>query len=252
MRHRVTAALAVGALLCLNDAPANAAEGGIGAYLWDRARTAPEWAVQISQRAAVLGSFKGRVVALSGAIGYTFEIGKLPVSTRLKVYREFDVVNHLEGTAGFLHGVVAARHRHLGFIRLHGESPQGKVLRSDRTDGAQFTPIQVRSLESFEQLENAVRGSQRNIVQIDRGRMRSQLTHTRTRRASRQVRRKRVVCGHLVFVGPVAFQRRRLCDVRSAIQNGDPASSWPEPLPPPTVPAWACRARQPEQVRASA
>ncbi|MET4292112.1 hypothetical protein ABIB06_002995 [Bradyrhizobium sp. LB8.2] len=45
MRHRVTAALAVGALLCLNDAPANAAEGGIGAYLWDRARTAPEWAV---------------------------------------------------------------------------------------------------------------------------------------------------------------------------------------------------------------
>ncbi|MGY4364850.1 hypothetical protein ACVW1A_000915 [Bradyrhizobium sp. LB1.3] len=33
MRHRVTAALAVGALLCLNDAPANAAEGGIGAYL---------------------------------------------------------------------------------------------------------------------------------------------------------------------------------------------------------------------------
>jgi hypothetical protein len=33
MRHRVTAALAVGALPCLNDAPANAAEGGIGAYL---------------------------------------------------------------------------------------------------------------------------------------------------------------------------------------------------------------------------
>ena len=50
---------------------------------------------------ARLGSFKGRVVALGGAIGYTFEIGKLPVSTRLKVYREFDAVNHLEGTAGF-------------------------------------------------------------------------------------------------------------------------------------------------------
>jgi hypothetical protein len=50
---------------------------------------------------AVLGSFEGRVVALGGAIGYTFEIGKLPVSTRLKVFREFDAVNHLEGTAGF-------------------------------------------------------------------------------------------------------------------------------------------------------
>ncbi len=41
----------------------------------------------------------------------------------------------------------------------------------------QSTPIQVRSLESFEQLEDAVRGSHRNIVQIDRGRMRGQLTH---------------------------------------------------------------------------
>jgi hypothetical protein len=50
---------------------------------------------------AILGAFEGRVVALGGAIGYTFEVGKLPVSTRLKVYREFDAVNHLEGTAGF-------------------------------------------------------------------------------------------------------------------------------------------------------
>src|ERR1700712_543387 len=33
MRHHLTAALAVGALLCLNNAPALAAEGGIGAYL---------------------------------------------------------------------------------------------------------------------------------------------------------------------------------------------------------------------------
>jgi AraC family ethanolamine operon transcriptional activator len=41
----------------------------------------------------------------------------------------------------------------------------------------QSTPIQIRSLESFEQLESAVHGSQRNIVQIDRGRMRGQLTH---------------------------------------------------------------------------
>lgn len=50
---------------------------------------------------ARLGAFEGRVVALGGSIGYTFEIGKLPVSTRLKVYREFDVQNRMEGTAGF-------------------------------------------------------------------------------------------------------------------------------------------------------
>lgn len=41
----------------------------------------------------------------------------------------------------------------------------------------QSTPIQVRSLGSFEELKSAVRGSQREIVQIDRGRMRGQLTH---------------------------------------------------------------------------
>lgn len=41
----------------------------------------------------------------------------------------------------------------------------------------QPTPIQVRSLESFDQLENAISGSHRNTVQIDRGRMRGQLTH---------------------------------------------------------------------------
>ena len=51
---------------------------------------------------AVLGPFKGRAVALGGTIGYTFEAGKLPISTRLKVYREFDVQNRMEGTAGYL------------------------------------------------------------------------------------------------------------------------------------------------------
>jgi hypothetical protein len=50
---------------------------------------------------AILGAFEGRVLALGGSIGYTFELGKLPISTRLKVYREFDAVNHLEGTSGF-------------------------------------------------------------------------------------------------------------------------------------------------------
>lgn len=50
---------------------------------------------------AILGDFKGRVAALGGSVGYTFKVGDLPVSTRLKVYREFDVKNRLEGTAGF-------------------------------------------------------------------------------------------------------------------------------------------------------
>jgi hypothetical protein len=50
---------------------------------------------------ATLGAFKGRVAALGGSVGYNFQLGELPVSTRLKVYREFDVKNRLEGTAGY-------------------------------------------------------------------------------------------------------------------------------------------------------
>jgi AraC-like DNA-binding protein len=41
----------------------------------------------------------------------------------------------------------------------------------------QSTPVRVQSIESFEQLKNAVRGAQREIVQIERGRMHGQLTH---------------------------------------------------------------------------
>lgn len=50
---------------------------------------------------ARLGGFEGRVVALGGSIGYTFEAGKLPVSTRVKVYQEFATVNRPQGTAGY-------------------------------------------------------------------------------------------------------------------------------------------------------
>ena len=35
------------------------------------------------------------------AAGYTFEAGKLPSSTRIKVYREFDTVNRQEGTVSY-------------------------------------------------------------------------------------------------------------------------------------------------------
>ncbi|MBP2312639.1 SphA family protein [Azospirillum soli] len=52
---------------------------------------------------AVLGDFKGRTTALGGTAGYNFQIGKAPISTRLKVYREFDVENCVPGgTTGFL------------------------------------------------------------------------------------------------------------------------------------------------------
>ncbi len=50
---------------------------------------------------AVLGGFEGRVVALGGSLGYTFEAGKLPISTRIKVFREFDAVNRQEGTVSY-------------------------------------------------------------------------------------------------------------------------------------------------------
>ncbi|WP_321345488.1 transporter [Breoghania sp.] len=50
---------------------------------------------------ARLGAFKGRVAALGGTAAYNFQVGETPVSTRLKVYREFAVENRLEGTAGF-------------------------------------------------------------------------------------------------------------------------------------------------------
>jgi hypothetical protein len=50
---------------------------------------------------ATLGAFRGRVTALGGSVGYNFKLGELPVSARVKVYREFDVKNRLEGTAAY-------------------------------------------------------------------------------------------------------------------------------------------------------
>ncbi|HEX5866930.1 MAG TPA: transporter, partial [Beijerinckiaceae bacterium] len=51
---------------------------------------------------ATLGPYKGRVTAVGGTLGYTFEVGKIRISTRLKVLREVDVENRFEGTIGFL------------------------------------------------------------------------------------------------------------------------------------------------------
>ncbi|MCB4767886.1 transporter [Ancylobacter sp. Lp-2] len=51
---------------------------------------------------ARLGDYKGQVTALGGTIAYNFELAHTPISARLKIYREFDAVNRLEGTAGYV------------------------------------------------------------------------------------------------------------------------------------------------------
>ena len=50
---------------------------------------------------AVLGDFKGQVLALGPALDYTFHIGQTPVVTNLRYFYEFDVENRLQGHAGF-------------------------------------------------------------------------------------------------------------------------------------------------------
>lgn len=51
---------------------------------------------------AVLGDFKGRVTALGPVLTYSFQLGKLPISTEWKYFHEFDTKNRVEGDGGFL------------------------------------------------------------------------------------------------------------------------------------------------------
>lgn len=51
---------------------------------------------------AKVGRFMGRVDTIGGTIGYAFKIGQFPISARLKVFREFDVQNRLQGSGGFV------------------------------------------------------------------------------------------------------------------------------------------------------
>lgn len=51
---------------------------------------------------ANLGPYKGRVTALGGTAAYNFNAGKVPVSARIKVLREFSVDNRPRGTVGLL------------------------------------------------------------------------------------------------------------------------------------------------------
>ncbi|MDP1910176.1 MAG: transporter, partial [Hyphomicrobium sp.] len=51
---------------------------------------------------ARLGDFEGRVTGLGPDITYTFMCGKVPISTELKYFHEFDVENRLSGDNGFI------------------------------------------------------------------------------------------------------------------------------------------------------
>ena len=55
---------------------------------------------------ARLGGFEGRVTGIGPDVTYTFMCGKIPISTELKYFREFDVENRATGNAGFLNVTV--------------------------------------------------------------------------------------------------------------------------------------------------
>lgn len=54
----------------------------------------------------LVGSFKGRSTAIGGTIGYTFNLGDIPVSTRVKLMREVEVENRPQGTVGWVQATI--------------------------------------------------------------------------------------------------------------------------------------------------
>lgn len=52
--------------------------------------------------APFLGDFKGEIAAIGAQVGYNFQIGEAPVSTRLRYYHQFNAKNHLRGDSVFL------------------------------------------------------------------------------------------------------------------------------------------------------
>ena len=51
---------------------------------------------------AKLGDFKGRVTSIGPVVTYSFNLGKIPVSTQWMWTHDFDVENRLEGDLGLL------------------------------------------------------------------------------------------------------------------------------------------------------
>lgn len=67
---------------------------GINGYFYDQV-------TGDSGQGANLGEFKGRVAAIGPVANFNFQLGKLPISTSLRYFHEFDVQNRLEGDAGY-------------------------------------------------------------------------------------------------------------------------------------------------------
>lgn len=67
---------------------------GINGYFYDQV-------TGDSGSGARLGPLKGRVTALGPVMNLNFELGKIPVATNLKYFREFDVENRLQGDVGY-------------------------------------------------------------------------------------------------------------------------------------------------------
>ncbi|NLZ12426.1 MAG: transporter, partial [Alcaligenaceae bacterium] len=55
-----------------------------------------------SGEGAVLGGFRGRTAALGLTASHTFKLGATPIQARLKVLREFNTRNRVQGTALYL------------------------------------------------------------------------------------------------------------------------------------------------------
>ncbi|WP_157139916.1 hypothetical protein [Roseibium aggregatum] len=76
-----------------------------------------ELAHQAKSRADCPGPVFRPFVKPSGA-GYNFQLGQRPVSTRVKVCREFAAENHLEGTSAYMTQTIP-----LGVKQLNGQCP---------------------------------------------------------------------------------------------------------------------------------
>ena len=48
-----------------------------------------------------VGPYRGRVTAVGGTVGFNFEVGTIPVTTRFKLLREVEINNRFKGTSGF-------------------------------------------------------------------------------------------------------------------------------------------------------
>jgi len=68
---------------------------GVNGYFYDQV-------TGDSGSGAVLGDFKGQVLALGPALDYTFMLGETPVVTNLRYFHEFNTTHRLEGDAAFL------------------------------------------------------------------------------------------------------------------------------------------------------